>query len=211
MNYTLGLDIGIASIGWAVLRNDEQEEPCRIENLGVRIFDKAEQPKTGASLAAPRRQKRSQRRTIRRRRFRKERIRNLIASVGLMSREDIEKLFADTGYEKDVYTLRAEGLDRLLEKEEWVRVLIHLNQRRGYRSNSKAEEAQDKETGAVLSALAENEIRLEKYRTIGEMFCKDKDFQSVDADEFGQDSWDAGKGETRRGKERRKPDSMRDS
>ena len=182
MNYTLGLDIGIASIGWAVLRNDENEEPCRIENLGVRVFDKAEQPKTGASLAAPRRQARSQRRTIRRRRFRKERIRNLITSVGLMSREDIEKLFADTGYEKDVYTLRAEGLDRLLEKEEWVRVLIHLNQRRGYRSNSKAEEAQDKETGAVLSALAENEIRLEKYRTIGEMFCKDEDFQSVDAD-----------------------------
>ena len=38
MDYTLGLDIGIASIGWAVLRNNENGEPYKIENLGVRIF-----------------------------------------------------------------------------------------------------------------------------------------------------------------------------
>lgn len=49
MNYTLGLDIGIASIGWAVLKNNEQGLPCKIEDLGVRIFEAAEHPKTGAS------------------------------------------------------------------------------------------------------------------------------------------------------------------
>lgn len=54
-HYALGLDIGIGSVGWAVLRNQPNGEPDRIQDLGVRIFDKAEQPKTGASLAAPRR------------------------------------------------------------------------------------------------------------------------------------------------------------
>ena len=49
-HYALGLDIGIGSVGWAVLRNQPNGEPDRIQDLGVRIFDKAEQPKTGASL-----------------------------------------------------------------------------------------------------------------------------------------------------------------
>ena len=55
MHYTLGLDIGISSVGWAVLQNMPDGEPFKIEDLGVRIFEKAEQPKTGASLALPRR------------------------------------------------------------------------------------------------------------------------------------------------------------
>ena len=51
LNYRIGLDIGIASVGWAVLENNTHDEPFRIIDLGVRIFDTAEQPKTGASLA----------------------------------------------------------------------------------------------------------------------------------------------------------------
>ena len=43
-HYALGLDIGIGSVGWAVLRNQPNGEPDRIQDLGVRIFDKAEQP-----------------------------------------------------------------------------------------------------------------------------------------------------------------------
>ena len=54
-HYALGLDIGIGSVGWAVLQNNLNGEPIRIWDLGVRSFDKAEQPKTGESLAAPRR------------------------------------------------------------------------------------------------------------------------------------------------------------
>lgn len=46
MNYVLGLDVGIASVGWAVLELNEEDNPIRIEGLGARIFDKAEVPKT---------------------------------------------------------------------------------------------------------------------------------------------------------------------
>ena len=58
----LGLDIGIASIGHSIVEFDEEDFSGKFLNLGVRIFTAAEQPKTGASLALPRREARSARR-----------------------------------------------------------------------------------------------------------------------------------------------------
>ena len=63
MKYTIGLDIGVASVGWAVINNEES----RIENLGVRIFKKAEDPKTGKSPNFDRRVARGSRKRLRRR------------------------------------------------------------------------------------------------------------------------------------------------
>ena len=168
-HYTLGLDIGIGSVGWAVLRNDPNGEPERIENLGVRIFDEAEQPKTGASLAEPRRDARSARRRLRRHRHRLERIRQLMEKNGIMSVEDIQAMYAAGGFGTSPYELRAEALDRPLTKEETVRTLIHLAQRRGYKSNSTAEAAKnEKETGKVKTAIEEKHRCMERYgRTFG--------------------------------------------
>ena len=40
MKYIIGLDIGIGSVGWAVVRN---EDDCkRLEDFGVRIFESGE-------------------------------------------------------------------------------------------------------------------------------------------------------------------------
>jgi len=178
-HYALGLDIGIGSVGWAVLRNQPNGEPDRIQDLGVRIFDKAEQPKTGASLAAPRRDARSARRRLRRHRHRLERIRYLMEQRGIMPVADIQAMYAAGGFQKSPYQLRAEALDRPLTKEEAVRVLIHLAQRRGYKSNSTAEAAKDeKETGKVKTAIEENRRCMAEhgYRTVGEMMYWDERF-----------------------------------
>ena len=178
VRYTLGLDIGIASVGWAVLRNGLDGEPYRIENLGVRIFDKAEVPKTGASLAAPRRNARGSRRVIRRRRHRKERIKRLIEQEGIMTQAEMTQLFQNSSFEKSVYEIRVEALDRILTREEAVRLLIHFAQRRGYQSNSKAEEAKDSESGSVKQGISENRKIMEErgYRTFGEMLLMDERF-----------------------------------
>jgi len=178
-HYALGLDIGIGSVGWAVLRNQPNGEPDRLQDLGVRIFDKAEQPKTGASLAAPRRDARSARRRLRRHRHRLERIRYLMEQRGIMPVLDIQAMYAAGGFQKSPYQLRAEALDRPLTKEEAVRVLIHLAQRRGYKSNSTAEAAKDeKETGKVKTAIEENRRCMagHGYRTVGEMMYRDERF-----------------------------------
>lgn len=172
--YAIGLDIGIASVGWAVVALDENERPCGIYDLGVRTFPRAEHPKTGESLAAPRRAARSARRRIRRHRHRNERIRNLIVSSGLLMPEQLETLF--DGKLEDIYTLRVRALDEVLNAEEYSRVLIHLSQRRGFRSNRLSGEA--KEDGKILAAVSENKQRMEKngYRTVGEMLLKDAQF-----------------------------------
>lgn len=182
--YGIGLDIGVTSVGWAVLALDGEEKPRGIIDMGSRIFDAAEHPKTGASLALPRREARSARRRLRRHRHRKERIRELIVSSGLLGRNELDRLF--DGQLTDIYALRVKALDEKLSREEFSRVLLHLAQRRGFRSNRK--NAGDKEEGKLLEAVGENKKRMEAmgYRTAGEMLLKDETFARVKRNKGGQ-------------------------
>lgn len=179
MHYIVGFDIGIASVGWAIIQTDRDGNPLKIIDLGVRIFEKGEQPKSNGKTVSVnyiRRMYRSARRRLWRKAHRKERIKLLLDKVGLITKENLEKLFSASSFEKDVYTLRAEGLDRKLNNEEWARVLYHLAQRRGYRSSSKAEEANKKnDAGKLLKAAKNNSNKMKQnnFRTVGEMFCKD--------------------------------------
>ena len=175
MAYSIGLDCGITSVGYSVLELDTNEEPCRIIKLGSRIFDKAENPKDGSSLAKPRREARSARRRLRRHRFRLQRIRELMLDVGLLTGSELEGLF--DGDLSDIYELRTAALERKVDNNEFARILIHLAQRRGFKSNRKADAA-DKEAGELLSAVSKNETLMKEkgYRTVGEMFFKDEIF-----------------------------------
>ena len=172
--YAIGLDIGITSVGWAALALDSEENPCGILDFGTRIFTGAEHPKTGASLAAPRREARSARRRLRRHRHRNERIRALIVSSGLLTQEQLDSLF--DGQLEDIYTLRVRALDKPVSRSELARIMIHLSQRRGFRSNRKG--SADSEDGKLLEAVSANKLRMEQhcYRTAGELLLKDKDF-----------------------------------
>lgn len=172
--YAIGLDIGIASVGWAVVALDSNERPCGIISMNSRIFTEAEHPKTGASLAAPRRAARSARRRLRRHRHRNERLRALLVHKGVLCLEELDALFY--GKLEDIYTLRVRALDELLTGQELARVMIHLSQRRGFRSNRK--NATTAEDGVILSAVAANteEMEIHGYRTVGEMLLKDPRF-----------------------------------
>ncbi len=178
LDYRIGLDIGIASVGWAVLQNNTNDEPIRIVDMGVRIFDKAEIAKTGDPLAGPRRAARSARRRLRRRRHRLDRIKFLFEKEGLINIDSF-----DTRYNKnnlpDVYELRYKALDSKLTNDELAQVLLHIAKHRGFKSNRKAE-TESKENGQVLSAISANrEIMEEKhYRTVGEMLYLDENFRT---------------------------------
>jgi CRISPR/Cas system Type II protein with McrA/HNH and RuvC-like nuclease domain len=76
--YTLGLDIGIASVGWCVLGEN------RIIDLGVRCFDKAETAKEGDSLNLVRRSARLMRRRLRRRAWRLTKLARLLKRHGVI-------------------------------------------------------------------------------------------------------------------------------
>lgn len=176
IRYGIGLDCGIASVGWAVMLLDK-DEPFKIHKLGSRIFDAAEVPKTGASLAAPRREARGARRRIRRHKLRNQTIRQkIIIESGLMTENELNKLFCHKL--SDIYELRTRALDEILSNKEFARVLIHLAQRRGFKSNRKNESSGD--NGKLLKAVKENIELMENksYRTVGEMFCKDEKYKT---------------------------------
>lgn len=169
--FTIGLDIGIASVGWAVLA------PHRIVALGVRCFDKAETAKEGESLNLARRQARLIRRRLRRRAWRLTKLARLLKREGLIASVDTLKQQPAKGFKTpDLWQLRVEALERKLESEEWARVLYHICKHRGFHWISRAEEKKvDSDTkgegGKVKQGLAGTaKLMSEKnYRTAAEM------------------------------------------
>ncbi|MBP3917218.1 type II CRISPR RNA-guided endonuclease Cas9 [Clostridium sp.] len=169
IRYTLGLAIGVNYVGWSVLNLDKK----RIEDLGVRSFDAAENPKTGASLALPRRLFRGRRRLLRRKSYRVERVRKMLIQYNILTRAEMDTLYSPVKG-RSIWEIRGKGLDEPVTAEEWARLLISFAKRRGFKSNRKSE-LKDKELGALLKSISANISRLEesKYRTFGEMLYKE--------------------------------------
>lgn len=181
MQYTLGLDIGITSIGWAILDNKNE----RIADLGVRLFPGAEHPKDGSSLAAPRREARGARRRTRRKAQRMRDVKKLIVAHNILGQQEIDTLF-DRPFVLTPWELRALALDRSLSNKELARVLIHVAKHRGFKSNRtlSPEEKTTKasEDGKANASMQANKSLLRDgnegrgYRTVGEMMMCDPKF-----------------------------------
>lgn len=162
----LGLDIGTNSIGWCLTEDDE-----RIVDIGVRIFSDGRDPKSGASLAVDRRAARAMRRRRDRYLGRRAAFLKALKRFGLMAAGETEaKLLAD----RDPYELRAKALDERLEGYEIGRALFHLNQRRGFKSNRKAERrSKDAEDGKIASAAKalDQQMAEEGFDTLGQFLA----------------------------------------
>lgn len=179
--YVFGLDIGIASVGWAVLGD------ARIIDLGVRCFDKAETAKEGDPLNLARRQARLLRRRLYRRAWRLKQLARLLKRERLI---DNAKLFAQRpSFTDSAWELRRQGLDRLLTPLEWARVVYHLCKHRGFHWTSKAEEAKadsDAEGGRVKKGLKDTAARMDEkgYRSAAEMVLAE--FPDAQRNKHGQ-------------------------
>lgn len=159
----LGLDIGANSIGWCLIEDDS-----RIIALGSRIFSDGRDPKSGASLAVDRRMARGMRRRRDRYLGRRSAFLEALIRFGLMpSDADEARLIAV----RDPYALRARALDERLDPFDIGRALFHLNQRRGFKSNRKAERGQkDGESGLIESGARalDEAMHAAGCRTLGE-------------------------------------------
>jgi CRISPR-associated endonuclease Csn1 len=196
--YTLGLDLGVQSIGWIALSEDLNDEQP-ILGMGVRCFDSGvgsesdiEQGKD-ASKNAERRNARLARRQTERRARRRRKIFNLLQRHGLLpacnSKDpairhqmmlDLDaELARDHTTEGDridghllPYLLRAKALDEPLKPFALGRTFFHLSQRRGFLSNTKTG-GDDKEEGVVKAGIAELDEKIHEAdaRTLGEYFA----------------------------------------
>jgi CRISPR-associated endonuclease Csn1 len=148
MRYRLALDIGANSIGWCCLRLDEAGQPTGILAMGVRVFPDGRNPKDGSSNAVARRQPRAMRRNRDRYLQRRRALLNALTRFELMPTDETARRAIA---ERDPWALRAEALTRRLAPEELGRVLFHLNQRRGFASNRKADRGNE-EKGKIAEA-----------------------------------------------------------
>lgn len=170
MKYRLGLDIGTSSLGWAIFRLDPSGAPCAIIKTGVRIFSDGRHPKTGESLAVARRNARAMRRRRDRLLKRKKRMMNALIAFGFFPADEKSRKAME---QVSPYVLRKRGLDEQLTGPEFARALLHMNVRRGFKSNRKTD-TDDNEAGAILSALQEvsSRLALDGARTIGEWLAE---------------------------------------
>jgi CRISPR-associated endonuclease Csn1 len=142
MEYTLGLDIGVASIGYALVTNHETNQ--KIEHMGCRIIphlkdDKEEFTKGQAiSKNQSRTIKRTQRKLYDRYQLRRSQLKEMLTELNMLPDESLIQLPP-----LKLYELRAGAVSTKISLAELGRVLLHLNQKRGY-SSSRASDADDK-------------------------------------------------------------------
>ena len=160
----LGLDVGSNSIGWALLGLNEEQKPCNIIAIGVRIFSDGRDPKTKATLAAERRLARSMRRNRDRYLQRRKVLMNALVRHGLMPKSENERKKL---VRLNPYRLRSEALRGPLPAHHLGRALFHLNQRRGFKSNRKTD---GEESGVVKSSIGELRKRMQEggHHTLGD-------------------------------------------
>lgn len=169
---TFGIDLGIGSCGWAVLRHPATDETAgEIVALGSWIFDVPETDKERTPTNQIRRGNRLLRRVIRRRRNRMAELRRLFEAERLLGSSDPDALKQP---DVDPWELRARGLDKVLTPKELAIALGHIAKRRGFKSAAKRKTANVAgDDQKMLKALEGTKELLGRYRTVGEMFVRD--------------------------------------
>ena len=184
MKYIIGLDIGIGSVGWAVVRNDDDCK--RLEDFGVRIFESGEIIESNKNIrkSQRRRKYRGMRRRIRRRNHRKERLKNYLENIEFVSRAELSEFFAKNNH--DIIDIRVRALDEKVTPVELTAALLHIAKRRGYKAfyelsdennNAKDKKAKEEEEKDIYKALTNTAdvIKNGGYRSIAEAIMKDSE------------------------------------
>lgn len=152
MGLILGLDIGIASVGYGVIDSENK----LIKSAGVRLFESAN-PENNKI----RREMRSGRRNRNRRNYRIESMEELLESRGMIANED----------KINPYYLRCKGLSEKLKKDEIANAMLHIAKRRGISyvvDLSEEDNQEDVAKNEILTAEKHPcEIQLERLKKFG--------------------------------------------
>ncbi len=149
MKKILGLDLGTNSIGWAVVNEAENKnENSSIVRLGVRVnpltVDELSNFEKGKSITtnADRTLKRSMRRNLQRYKLRRENLIEVLKENGFINDDT---LLSENGNKTtfETYRLRAKAATEEISLQEFARVLLMINKKRGYKSSRKAKSTEE--------------------------------------------------------------------
>ena len=147
-NIVFGIDVGIASCGWAVVDIKKR----KILAMGSRCFEPPEDPRKKTLFNEQRRTKRGMRRVTSRRAGRMNTVRKVIKDAGLVG-APTHKYFQSLGkHAHDPWETRVRAVDKCITSEEAAVALIHIAKHRGFKSNSKRDAAYT-DGRAVLSSV----------------------------------------------------------
>ena len=167
--YRLGIDLGTASIGTALVELDgpaEHPYPTSILHMGVRIFDDGRDPKTKVPLGVARRMAKQNRKMLDRYLRRRKRLIDALIEFKIWPTDEAERKALCL---LNPYDIRTRALDEKISLKELGRAIFHLNQRRGFKSNRKTDGGED---GKIRQAVAKLEelFQSEGCRTLGEFY-----------------------------------------
>ncbi len=152
MKKILGLDLGTTSIGWAFVNEAETEnEKSSIERIGVRVNPLSVDERTNfekgkpISINADRTLKRGARRTLDRYQLRRKNLIEILLENAFITDDTI---FAENAKNTthSTYALRAKAAKDKITLEEFARVLLMINKKRGYKSSRKAKNEEEGQT-----------------------------------------------------------------
>lgn len=182
MKKILGLDLGIASIGWAYTQQNSLEN--NVVGTGVRIValttDENNNFSKGKSITtnADRTLKRGARRSLFRYQLRRERLIDTFVRIGfvdktqLKERWNFHRIPSKNTNNFPSLELRTKATKEKVSKEDVVLVLMMINKKRGYKSSRKGvveDEKSKKEEGEYLSKISSRSGSLkENNHTVGE-------------------------------------------
>ena len=202
MKRTLGLDLGTNSIGWALINQaDNKYEKSSIVKLGVRVNPLTVDEKTNfekgrpLSTNADRTLKRGMRRNLQRYKQRRENLIEALIEYGIIQKNTpLTEIGKNTTHE--TLSLRANAAKERIELEDFAKVLLAINKKRGYKSSRKVnneEEGQAIDGMAVAKKLYDKNITPGQY--VLELLQKDKkyipDFYRSDLKEEFKRIWEA--------------------
>lgn len=157
MKKILGLDLGVGSIGWAYVKQAEtKDEDSEIVRTGVRVnpltVDEQTNFEKGKSITtnADRTLKRSMRRNLQRFKLRREALIDILKEHHFINDDTI---LAENGNRTtfQTYRLRAKAATEEISLEEFARVLLMINKKRGYKSSRKSKSAE--EDGTIIDGM----------------------------------------------------------
>lgn len=172
MKKILGLDLGVSSIGWALVK-EETDKPVEIIGMGVRIvpLDKEESDEFSSGNKITKNQNRTIKRTMRKGYYRYLLRRKALTAELKKHNMFDENLFNITRIE--LWALRAKAVTEQIGLKQLGRVLYHLNQKRGYKSSRSEENADKKDTEYVASVKNRYQKLKDEGKTIGQKFFEE--------------------------------------
>ena len=170
MKKILGLDLGVGSIGWALIET-ENDQPKQIIGMGSRIVpiskDDSDQFSKGQAISknADRTARRTARKGYNRYQMRRALLTQVLRQNGMLPERmdenviDLWKLRSDAATEGHQLTLPQIG-----------RVLYHINQKRGYKHAKSDDNGDSKQTKYVEAVNQRYKDIQEAHQTIGQHF-----------------------------------------